>query len=692
MPLVRNKVISFPADLPLHRQSVEVPGTKKPGQTGHYRNAIWGVTSTSGPNAFTTLTEVFDNGLQVGRDQPCLGHRPQISANPLKFADHYVWESWGSVDDRRRTLGSALHLLFKNGELGGGDLEAVGIWAQNRPEWQIIDLACNAYSKVAVSIYDTLGKDVVEYIIDHAHLTAVFTTPEHIPTLLKLKNKLPMLKMIVSIDNLSAEGKRILAEWGQTQDVKITEMRELEALGKANLIDIIPPRPEQVATICYTSGTTSMPKGAVVTHQNLAMSVSANLHGLDLPDDGSMISYLPLAHIYGRICELCMIACGGKIGYFTGDPLRLLEDCQILKPHMFPSVPRLLNRIYQAANAAGELPGLKGALFRKAVAVKLERLKTTGSFTHPFWDRLVFRKVRAVLGGNIMMVVSGSAPINPEVLDFLRIAMCCEILEGRYGMTETTASITKTWVNDSTASGTVGAPQVTVEVKLVDVPAMNYTSEDKPFPRGEICCRGVNIVAAYYKDEKNTREAIDDEGWFHTGDVATIDANGRFKIIDRVKNIMKLSQGEYVALEKIENTYSASAAVAQLYVHGDSLQPYLLAVVVADPVYLSNTVASVTGMKIDPTDAGALEKVCRDERVIAAFMKSLDKEAKKNKLKGFEAIKRIHLTIDPFTVEEGTMTPTFKIRRRDAYIKHKDALDALYAKGEVTPGSSTIKL
>ncbi|KAJ8093193.1 medium-chain fatty acid-CoA ligase faa2 [Marasmius tenuissimus] len=691
MPLNRNKVVTFPANPPLDKQSVEVPGTKKPGQTGHYRNALWGLLSTDAPNAFTTLTQIFENGLQVGRNQPMLGHRPQVSANPLKFADHYVWESWGSVDDRRRALGSALHLLFKNGEVGGGELETVGIWSQNRPEWQVIDLACHAYSKVGVSIYDTLGKDVVEYIIEHAHLSIVFTTSDHIPTLLKLKSKVPMLKMIVSIDDLSEDSRRILAEWGQTQNVKVTELRELEVLGKANLIDIIPPQPDQLASICYTSHAKGY-DSALITHSNLAIAVSANLYGLELPDDGSMISYLPLAHIYGRLCELCMMAVGGKIGYFTGDPLRLLEDCQILKPYMFPSVPRLLNRIYQAANAAGDLPGFKGALFKKAVAAKLDRLKTTGSFTHAFWDRLVFRKVRAVLGGNILMVVSGSAPINPEVLDFLKISMCCEILEGSYGMTENGGTITKTWSNDSTASGTVGPPQVSTEVKLVDVPSMNYTSEDKPFPRGEICARGPNVITAYYKDDKNTREAIDDEGWFHTGDVGMLDDKGRFKIIDRVKNIMKLSQGEYVALEKIENTYSSSPAVAQLYVHGDGLQPYLLAVVVADPVYLSNTVSSVTGDKIAPTDLAALEKVCKDERISQTFLKQLNKEATKHGLKGFETVKRIYLTIDPFTVEEGTLTPTFKIRRKDAYNKHKEALEGLFALGEVNPASSTVKL
>ncbi|KAG7086620.1 hypothetical protein E1B28_002563 [Marasmius oreades] len=392
MPLVKNRIVPFPNDAPFDKQSVEVPGTKKPGQTGHYRNAIWGLVSKDAPLTFSTVTEIFENGLTVGRNQPMLGHRPQISANPLKFANHFVWESWGSVDDRRRAIGSALYSLFKNGDLGGGEYETVGIWSQNRPEWQMIDLALHAYAKVGVSIYDTLGKDVVEYMIDHAHISVLFTTSDHIPTLLKLKPKVPMLKMIVSIDNLSEEAKRIAVEWGLSQGVKLMELRELEALGKARLIDPIPPRPDQLVSISYTSGTTGMPKGALITHRNLAIGVTAHLHGLEVPDEGCLISYLPLAHIYGRTVELGMLACGGKVGYFTGDPLRLLEDCQILGPHLFPSVPRVLNRIYQAANAAGNAPGLKGLLFKKAVAAKLERLKRTGDITHPLWDRLVFRK------------------------------------------------------------------------------------------------------------------------------------------------------------------------------------------------------------------------------------------------------------------------------------------------------------
>ncbi|KAF5386761.1 hypothetical protein D9615_001647 [Tricholomella constricta] len=438
-----------------------------------------------------------------------------------------------------------------------------------------------------------------------------------------------------------------------------------------------------IASICYTSGTTSNPKGVVLTHANFALSTQSNLFGLQLPEEAILMSYLPLAHIYERVCELCVISVSGRIGYFTGDPLRLLEDAQLLKPNFFPSVPRVLNRVYQAAMAGGNIPGFKGNLFRKAIQVKLDKLHTTGDATHIFWDKLVFRKIQAVLGGQIQMMTSGSAPISADVMDFLKIAFACEVTEG-YGMTENCATCAKAWPNDPTSSGTVGPPQPINEVKLIDVPAMGYTSEDKPNPRGELCVRGANCFKVYYKDEKNTKETVDDEGWLHTGDVAEIDQAGRIKIIDRVKNIMKLSQGEYVALEKIENLYSSSPAVAQIYIHGDSLQSYLLAVIIPDPVQLAGIASKVFGKKVTAEDLRELVAACKDERVNQEILSLITREAKKNGLKGFEMIKRIHLSLDPFSVEDGTLTPTMKIRRKDAYVKFKAELDQLYTLGEPT--------
>lgn len=681
MSSVTVKAVPWPDTLPFDQQSIPVPGTKQPGQTAHYRNALWEIASPQTPGVPKTLDQLFESGLSGGKDRPFLGARRVLSTNPLKLAKHFAWETYGQIDIRRRHIGSALATLFEKGELGGGELETVGIWSPNRPEWQLIDIALQSYNKVSVSLYDTLGKDSVEYIINHSHLTVIFSTSDHIPNLLKLAPRVPFLKLIVCIDDLPSGTKAVLTEWATDQNVRLQELRELEAFGKVNQLEPIRARPEAIASMCYTSGTTNNPKGVLLSHMNLALSTHSNVHGLTLPDEACLISYLPLAHIYERICELCVIAVGGKIGYFSGDPLRLLEDAQLLRPNFFPSVPRVLNRVYQAAMAGGNMPGLKGALFRKAMQVKLAQLHATGQSTHIFWDKLVFRKIQAVLGGNISLISSGSAPISSDVMDFLKVAFSCEVTEG-YGMTEGCATCSRTWPNDPSSSGTVGPPQPVNEIKLVDVSSMGYSSADKPNPRGELCMRGLNCFSAYYKDEKNTREAIDEEGWVHTGDVAEIDHCGRIKIIDRVKNIMKLAQGEYVALEKIENIYSTLPMIAQIYVHGDALQSHLLAVVIPDPVQFSTIVSRLTGTETVATDSPALSKACCDERVKQYILDILSREAKRNGLRGFEMVKRIHLSMDPFSIEDKTLTPTLKIRRKDAYNKYKIHLDALYALGE----------
>ncbi|PIL23888.1 transporter [Ganoderma sinense ZZ0214-1] len=247
-------------------------------------------------------------------------------------------------------------------------------------------------------------------------------------------------------------------------------------------------------------------------------------------------------------------------------------------------------------------------------------------------------------------------------------------------MTENCASFVRTWTYDPKSSGTVGAPLPNCELKLIDVPSMGYLAEDKPYPRGEICMRGEQRFTCYYKDPKKTAETIDEEGWLHTGDVGLLDSALRLKIIDR--NIMKLAQGEYVALENIESIYGGSALVAQLYVHGDSLQSYLIGVAVPDPVQFAALVSRVRGKPVSPDDVAALGEATKDPQIVAAFLAELQKHVQKHQLKGFEQLKRIHLTLELLSTENGCLTPTLKIRRKETYEFFKGPLDALYALGE----------
>ncbi|KAI0755282.1 long-chain-fatty-acid-CoA ligase [Daedaleopsis nitida] len=675
--------IPLPPNADYTKQSVTVPGSERPGQTAIYRHSQFPFETLDTPGAFTNLIEVFDEGLRRSKGGRFLGHRPMLSKKPPTWANYHVWQTWPEVDARRRAVGSALHRLFRTKELGGGTLETVGIWSKNCPNWLLVDLAAQAYAKVTVALYDTLGADSVEFVVNHAELSVVFVAPEHIPFLLTLSPKLPTLKMIVSLEAMDDDQKRVLTAWGKTHNIRFMDIAEVEEFGRKHLIDVIPATSSTVASICYTSGTSGVPKGVILTHGNLAMAVRSFLHSIEVPHERIAMAFLPLAHIFERTMELCTVALGQAVGYTTGDPLRFLEDIQVLKPHFVSLVPRVLNRVYQSAIVAGDAPGLKGALFRQAVATKLHNLKTSGKLTHPLWDRLVFRKINGVLGGRLTTIGCGSAPFSKNIADFLKIGLLADIAEG-YGMTENMGCCTTCWPKDPTSSGTVGGPVATAEIKLIDVPELGYRSTDKPFPRGELCMRGEQRFQGYYKEEAKTKEAIDDEGWLHTGDVATIDECGRFKIIDRVKNIMKLAQGEYVALEHVENVYTTCPLIAQLFIYGDSFQSYLVAVVVPDPVQLAGLVRRVLKDDVDPADLPRLAAYVQDSRIVDAALTELDKELNVRKLKGFERIKRVHLTLDAFTVENNCLTPTLKIRRKETYEKFKTPIDALYALPEPT--------
>ncbi|OSD07565.1 acetyl-CoA synthetase-like protein [Trametes coccinea BRFM310] len=670
--------IFLPPDADYTKQTIALPGTERPGQTPIYRHSQFELVTLDTPGVFTNLLEVWDEGFRRSKGGPFLAHRPVLSRKPLKLANHYEWQSWTQVDARRRAIGSAVHRMFLDGELGGGDMDTVGIWSKNCPNWLIVDLALQAYGKVSVPLYDTLGADSVEHVTNHSELTIIFAAPEHIPHLLTVAPRLKTLKTIVSLECLSDEEKHVLSAWAKTQNLKVMDLAEVEELGNAKLLDVVPPRSDSIATISYTSGTSGVPKGVLLTHGNIATSVYSFLHGFEVQEDRTAMAFLPLAHIYERVMELCSVGTGKRIGYGSGDPLRFLEDIQLLKPHWVPLVPRVMNRLYQSIAAAGNTPGLKGALFRKAVATKLHNLRTSGKLTHPLWDRLVFRKVNAVLGGRLKVVGSGSAPLSADTVEFLKVALLADVCEG-YGMTENAGICTICWVYDPSSAGTVGGLMPAAEVKLVDVPELGYRATDKPFPRGEVLMRGASRFVGYYKDPEKTKETIDEEGWLHTGDIATRDDHGRFKIIDRIKNIMKLAQGEYVALEHIENVYMACPLVAQFFIYGDSFKPHLVGIVVPDPVQAAALVLRVLGETLSPEDVEALERYLQDPRVVDAALAELESNANVQRLKGFEKAKRVYLTMDGFTVENNCLTPTLKVRRKEAYAKFKEQIDALYA-------------
>jgi long-chain acyl-CoA synthetase len=532
----------------------------------------------------------------------------------------------------------------------------------------VVDLGCMSQSLFTVSIYDTLGPDTTEYIINHASLVCVAASLLHIPTLLKLAPRIPTLKIIVCLDSLD-DGEKpgysklaVLNAIAAGVGISIHQISDVESLGAASNLPMRPPQPDDIITINYTSGTTGNPKGVVLTHAaaTAAASTARVVSGGKLKD--VCCSYLPLAHIYERVTEHAALFSGSAIGYFHGDILGLVDDMKLLRPTGFISVPRLYNRFGGAIKAATvNAPGVKGSISRHIINGKLASMKlppTKATNKHALYDRIWTPKLTGAFGlERCTRMISGSAPIDPGLHQFLRAAFGNEFMQG-YGLTESYA-VGLCQSPDDFATGTCGGLGPATEACLQSVPDMDYLVTDSPNPRGELLLRGNTLFRGYYKNEKETAKAMTEDGWFRTGDIAEIDAVGRFKIIDRVKNVLKLAQGEYVSPERIENAYLANSNMfTQAYIHGDSTQAFLVSIFGIDPVSFATFAGGILKRKISPTDIEAVKDAARDPRVRKACLKLLDNIGKKSKFNSYERVKAVHLEIEPFTIENELLTPT----------------------------------
>ncbi|XP_033479697.1 long-chain-fatty-acid--CoA ligase 1a isoform X1 [Epinephelus lanceolatus] len=648
----RPKALKPPCDLGL--QSVEIPGGERARRsvlndndehmTHYYSDA-------------RTMYEVFQRGLRVSNDGPCLGSR--------KPNQPYEWQSYSEVADRAEHMGSA---LLHRGHSHTGD-KHIGIFSQNRPEWTISELACYTYSLVAVPLYDTLGTEAIGYIIDKAAIsTVICDVPEKARMILDcISGKGRTVKTIVLMGAFDSELVTRAKECG----IEILSLKELEALGKANLQKPVPPKSEDLAVICFTSGTTGNPKGAMLTHGNVISNTAAfiritqvhcmlNVHDIH-------VSYLPLAHMFERVVQGVILVHGARIGYFQGDIRLLMDDLKTLRPTVFPVVPRLLNRMFDKVFSQANTP-IKRWLLDFAFRRKEAELKSGVVRKDSMWDKIIFRKVQASLGGRVRLMITGAAPVSPTILTFLRAALGCQFYEG-YGQTECTAGCSMSVPGDWTA-GHVGPPLPCNYIKLVDVAEMNYLAANG---EGEVCVKGPNVFLGYLKDPEKTAEAIDEEGWLHTGDIGKWLPNGTLKITDRKKHIFKLAQGEYIAPEKIECVYTLSDPVAQIFVHGDSLQACLVGIVVPDPDCLPIWIKK-KGIEGSYTD------LCKNKDVKNAILEDILRLGKEAGLKSFEQVRDIALHPELFSVQNGLLTPTLKAKRAELRSRFRGEIDELYAK------------
>nr|AND95616.1 Long-chain acyl-CoA synthetase [Chromera velia] len=599
----------------------------------------------------------------------------------------FAWRTYDEVGKDADSFAAGLvsleacpSLSFED-EKRASEFSFLGIFSRNREEWMIAALAGYRQAFTLVPLYETLGPETVRFVINQTKLKTVCVEGNSLNALVAAKPECPSLELAILFDAPSDEVKKKAEELG----LKLMTVPEVIEEGAKKPVAPASCDTEQINTVCYTSGTSGTPKGAMLPHRCFASNIAAlDLAGSDTEGGGLVItpddvhlSYLPLAHVFERLVVEYVVFKGARIAFYGGDTQKLLEDATLLKPTLFISVPRLYNRIFDkvTAKVKGQ-PGWKQMVFNTAVTYKTSKLRGSG-VPESLLDSAVFKETKMALGGRVKLMATGSAPLAANVHEFLKVVLCCPILEG-YGLTETCAATCVTSKFDPEV-GHVGSVLPHAEVKLVSVEEMGYTVHDKneqgeAQPRGEIRFKGNAVFAGYFRDAEKTKEAFDDQGWFRTGDIGLIRPNGAVKILDRAKNIFKLSHGEYVAPEKIENLSIQAPLVAQAFVYGYSDKNNVVLVAVPDADEAKKWAAKAK------KEAATVASLCEDAEFEAAAMEQLQAAWKAGELKGFEKPKAMFLSSEAFSAENDLLTPTFKLKRHVALKKFKMQIDALYAK------------
>jgi len=620
-----------------------------------------------------TLHDCFHRGARVSNNGQCLGWRPSPGAP-------YKWMTFSEVDAAARDFGAGMMTLGLQHLHGAGDPDAavlpqqelIGIYSQNNKEWMIAAEGAWSYSMCIVPLYDTLGPNACTLIVNQALIIVVLCdTVDKIRALLDRAKETPTLRHIVLTIPVNAQLMADVAAQAASLHIKIHTFEEILTLGAENPRPIQPPTSDDLAVVCYTSGTTGNPKGALMSHGNYTATLAGlerHMQLLNISPSDVIFSYLPLAHTFEQVATSVMLGFGASIGFFQGDMKLLMDDMETLKPTIFPTVPRLLNRLYDNVTAKARASSIKSRLFDLALRKKMEEVDRGVFRKTSIWDKLVFKKVHATMGGRVRAIFCGSAPLDPSIMQFVRSATGAIVLEG-YGQTECGA-VTNCQLPGETVPGQVGPPLPCSMVKLVDVPEMEIFARDG---KGEVCIKGNNVFKGYLKDEVNTAQTLKD-GWLHTGDIGIWAPNGALQIVDRKKHIFKLAQGEYIAPEKIEAIFSQSSFVAQVFLHGESYKSCLIAFAVPHQPEIENW-ANQHGL-----DGLSYEALLEDSRVKKAVMEDVNKLGKAAGLKSFELIKEVKLYAEPWTVENGLLTPTFKTKRPQMVLKFQADIQNMYSR------------
>jgi len=649
-----------------------------------------------------TLYELLRRGKESNPLGPCFGFRATSTSSG--FATPFIFSSYTECVARVESFAAGLDRLSICARNEDGML-LLGIYLKNCVEWVVSEHAIFTLGGATVPLYDTLGPSTVEYIVRETGMSAVVCLRHDLDHLIqaKARNLDSNLNYVILVDGVVPELIQKAKEVGLT----VVSFAKVESIGSQIIasegFQPRPPTGKDLATFCYTSGTTGDPKGAMLSHENLISAVAGVKDYVSVTCTDRYLSYLPLPHIMERLTMAAIMGNGASIGFYRGDPLLLMQDVVALRPTLFVAAPRVLNKIHDkikaGITAAG---GMKLKLFQNGLRVKTDRLLRKGYLTHGFYDTLIFNKIKNALGfSDLRCMVSGSAPLSHTVMLFFRCMLGIPVIEG-YGQTEGAAIAAISHPSDIKTYGHVGGPVHPVEMILLDVPEMGYLHTDTTHRgepckgRGEICIRGPNVFLGYYKNPTATKETLDKDGWLHSGDIGMWTPKGQLQIIDRRKNIFKLSQGEYIAPEKIENIIMQSDFISQSFVYGDSLQSALVAIIVPDSDFVHkwnhdrHTANTSTTPSTQLQHTESLDQLCKESNLKNDILQDIKHISKQAGLRGFEHVKAVYLEAEPFGIDNNLVTPTFKLKRQQLREYYQKDIDLLYQQLSAIPVKSKL--
>lgn len=520
----------------------------------------------------------------------------------------------------------------------------------NRTEWSVMDTGILQVGAQNVPIYPTISEEDYAYILNHSEACYCFVSCQEVLDKVRLVRKqVPTLKEIYSFDRIDG-----CKHWSELLELGADQGNQEEVESRKAAV-----KPEDLATLIYTSGTTGRPKGVMLTHDNIVSNVLASKERVPFEYGASSLSFLPVCHIFERMILYLYQYCGISV-YFAEGLDKISDNLKEVKPNAMTVVPRLLEKVYDNIIGRGaELTGIKKALFFWAVdlGLKFEPYGANGWWYEKklgLARKLIFSKWKEGLGGNLETMVSGSAALQPRLARVFGAAGI-PVMEG-YGLTETSPVISVSdQRNRGWKIGSVGRVIKGVEVKIA--------------PDGEILCKGPNVMKGYYKEPDLTAGVIDKEGYFHTGDIGEIDDDGFLKITDRKKEMFKTSGGKYVAPQLLENQMKQSRFIEQVMVVGEG-EKMPAALIQPNFEFLFEWA------KRHDLDLGSHEEAIRNSRVLDRYGEEVEKA--NEQFAKWEKVKQFRLTPDAWSVDEGHLTPTMKLRRKIIKEKYMDLYNDIY--------------